>query len=95
MLADEVADVDDKAVKGKSLEAMTRDELERALRATLEELGEVTEMRQAVLGQTGVHIGIVRLKQYELRFARDQQRLEDRRAQILTRLALLDREASP
>jgi hypothetical protein len=79
---------------GTGPEAMTRDELERVLQVALEELEEVNEKRQAVLGQTGVHIGVVRLRQYELRFARDQQRLEDRCAQIRSQLAVLEQEAS-
>ncbi len=71
---------------GKSLEEITREEVEHALQDALGELDEVNEMRLAVLGQTGVHIGMVALKQYENRFARDQKRCEERISQIRARL---------
>ncbi len=75
---------------GMDLEAMTHEELERTLQSALEELDEVKEMRQAVLGQSGVHIGFVRLKQFETRFASDQKRLEERIAQIRARLEVME-----
>ena len=68
---------------------MRPEELERALQVALEELEEVDEMRLAVLGQTGVHIGASQLSHYEGRFKRDQERLEARVAQIRARLAEL------
>jgi len=81
---------------------MTREELERELQVAQEELDEVNEtpalacgasVRLAVLGQTGVHIGMVALKQYENRFARDQKRCEERIAQIRAQLAALESES--
>ncbi len=71
------------------LEAMRPEELERALQLALDELEEVDEMRLAVLGQTGVHIGASQLSHYEGRFKRDLERLETRVAQIRARLATL------
>ena len=79
----------------KTFDTMTREELERELKVAQEELDEVDEMRLAVLGQTGVHIGMVALKQYKNRFARDQKRCEERIAQIRTRIAALESEPSP
>ena len=78
-----------------TFDTMTREELVRELKAAQDELDEVDEMRQAVLGQTGVHIGVVLLKQYEIRFARDQKRVEGRIAEIRARLAALESEPSP
>lgn len=73
------------------LDGLTSAELTHALQAVLEELAEVEEMRLAVLGQTGIHIGVVRLNQYNARFDRDRERLEARLQQI--RLRLKGREA--
>ncbi len=75
-----------------TFDRMTREELERELQAAQEELDEVNEMRLAVLGQMGVHIGMVILKQYENRFARDLKRCEERMAEIRARLVALERE---
>ncbi|MBI4787835.1 MAG: hypothetical protein HY782_12385 [Chloroflexi bacterium] len=66
---------------------MTRAELERELQDIQAELEEVEEMRRAVLGQTGVHVGARLLQQHRARFDRDQARLEARVAEIR---ALLD-----
>jgi hypothetical protein len=71
------------------LDGLHPEELQRALQAALEELEEVDEMRLAVLGQTGVHIGASQLSHYEGRFKRDQERLETRVAQIRARMATL------
>ena len=71
------------------LDSLRPEELQRALQGALEELEEVDEMRLAVLGQTGVHIGASQLSHYEGRFKRDQERLETRIAQIRARLAAL------
>ncbi len=71
------------------LSGLRPEELESALQAALDELEEVEEMRLAVLGQTGVHIGVAQLSHYEGRFKRDQERLEARVAQIRARLTAL------
>ncbi len=71
------------------LDSLRPEELQRALQGALEELEEVDEMRLAVLGQTGVHIGASQLGHYEGRFKRDQERLEARIAQIRARLDAL------
>lgn len=71
---------------------LTREELERELQTALAELDEVDEMRQAVLGQTGVHIGMRLLRQYQARFDRDRQRLEARAAQLRAWLNALEQE---
>lgn len=76
------------------IDALPPEELERELQVAFEELEEVEEMRMAVLGQTGVHIGVARLTQYNSRFERDQARLEDRVARIRARLAALGTKAS-
>ncbi len=76
----------------KDLAALHPEELERELHVALEELEEVDEMRLAVLGQTGVHIGVARLGQYQARFERDRARLEERLAAIRTRLAALGKD---
>lgn len=73
-------------------ETMTREELERELQATLAELDEVEEMRRAVLGQTGVHVGARILQQYRTRFDNDQKRFEERAAQLRARITALTRE---
>ena len=72
------------------LDSLTREELERALQAALEELDEVNELWQAVLGQTGVHIGMARLNQYRARFDRDRKLAEERVARTRARLAALE-----
>lgn len=69
---------------------MTREELERELQNTEAELDEVNEMRQAVLGQTGVHVGARLLQQHRARFDRDQARLEARLAEIRAQLDALE-----
>jgi hypothetical protein len=71
---------------------MTREELEHELQTVQEELEEVDEMRQAVLGQTGVHVGVRLLQQYRARFDRDQARFEKRLAEIRAELAALEQE---
>lgn len=78
-----------------TFDRMTRAELERELQAAQEDLDEVNEMRLAVLGQTGVHIGMAALKQYENRFARDLKRCEECLAEIRARLGALEQGLSP
>ncbi len=69
----------------------TREELERELKAAEADLEEVDEMRGAVLGQTGVHIGASELKKYYARFDNDQKRLQDRITQLREQMAALER----
>ncbi len=71
---------------------MTREELEHELQTVQEELEEVEEMRRAVLGQTGVHVGARLLAQHRARFDRDQARFEKRLAEIRAELAALEQE---
>ncbi len=71
----------------------SREELEHELKAAEADLEEVEEMRGAVLGQTGVHIGASELKRYNSRFESDQERLEQRVAEIRAQLTAMDRES--
>ncbi len=69
---------------------MTRTEMERELQNIQAELEEVEDMRRAVLGQTGVHVGARLLQQHRARFDRDQARLQVRLAEIRTQLDALE-----
>ncbi len=71
------------------LEEKTREELERELKTAEDELDEVDDMRMAILGQTGVHIGAKELQKHYARFDSDQKRLNERIAQIKAQLAAL------
>jgi len=71
-------------------ETMTRTELEKELQTAETDLEEVEEMRSAVLGQTGVHIGAVELQKHYARFDGDQKRLTERIEQIRARLTDLE-----
>jgi DNA repair exonuclease SbcCD ATPase subunit len=70
-------------------EVKTREELERELKAAEDDLDEVEEMRMAILGQTGVHIGARELQKHHSRFDSDQKRLQERIAEIKAELAAL------
>ncbi len=70
-------------------EIKTREELERELKVAQDELDEVEEMRMAILGQTGVHIGAKELQRHYARFDSDQKRLTERIAQIKAQLVAL------
>ncbi len=70
-------------------EVKTREELERALKAAEDDLEEVEDMRMAILGQTGVHIGARELQRHNNQFDRDQKRLTEQIAQLKTQLAAL------
>jgi len=72
------------------VDARSREELECELKAAEADLEEVEEMRGAVLGQTGVQIGANELKRYNSRFDGDQQRLEQRIAEIRALLTAMD-----
>lgn len=54
------------------VDAMSREELEKELQNTEDELEELDEMRAAVLGQTGVHIGASELKRHYAQFDGNQ-----------------------
>ncbi len=71
-------------------EVKTREELERELKAAEDELDEVDDLRMAILGQTGVHIGARELQKHNARFDGDQKRLTERIAQIKAQLAALE-----
>jgi hypothetical protein len=72
-------------------EIKIREELERELRSAEEELEEVEDMKVAILGQTGVHIGARELQRHHSRFDGDQRRLSERIAQIKDQLASSER----
>ncbi len=67
----------------------TREELERELKTAEDELEEADDMRMAILGQTGVHIGAKELQKHYARFDSDQKRLNERIAAIKAQLAAL------
>ena len=69
------------------VETATREELERELKIAEDELDEVDDMRMAILGQTGVHIGAKELQKHYGRFDSDQKRLNERIAQLKAQLA--------
>jgi ElaB/YqjD/DUF883 family membrane-anchored ribosome-binding protein len=70
------------------IDTLTREELERELQRVLEEIDDLNDMQQAVLGQTGIHIGVVLLQKYRSRFDRDLERFNDRVVRIRARLAM-------
>ncbi len=72
-------------------EIKSREKLERELKAAEMDLEEVLEMRSAVLGQTGVHIGARELQKHYARFDSDQKRLEERISQIRSQLAEMEK----
>ncbi len=71
----------------------TREELERDLKAAEDELDEVDDMRMAILGQTGIHIGAKELQKHYARFDADQKRLNEQIATIKAQLAALEPSA--
>ncbi len=71
-------------------EVKTREELERELKTAEDELDEVDDMRMAILGQTGVHIGAKELQKHYARFDSDQKRLTERIAQLKAQLAAFE-----
>ncbi len=70
-------------------------ELEIELQKALGELDDVNEMQQSILGQTGIHIGAIRLQKYRSRFDRDRERLEERIQNIRNRLSNIGIESEP
>lgn len=66
---------------------MTREEIQREINAAQSDLEEIDEMRQAVLGQTGVHVGARVLQEHRTKFDRDQKRIEEQLAQLREQLA--------
>ncbi len=71
-------------------EGKTREDLERELKTAEDDLEEVEDMRMAILGQTGVHIGARELQKHYARFDGDQKRLTERIAQIKAQMAELE-----
>ncbi len=71
-------------------DSKTREELERDLKTAEDELDEVEDMRMAILGQTGVHIGARELQKHYARFDSDQKRLNERISQIKAQLAAFE-----
>ena len=71
-------------------EGKTREDLERDLKAVEDDLEEVEDMRMAILGQTGVHIGARELQKHYARFDSDQKRLTERIAQIKAQMTALE-----
>ncbi|MGE5263402.1 MAG: hypothetical protein ACM3S0_08470 [Acidobacteriota bacterium] len=71
-------------------EGKTREDLERDLKAAEDDLEEVEDMRMAILGQTGVHIGARELQKHYARFDSDQKRLTERIAQIKAQMSALE-----
>jgi hypothetical protein len=71
-------------------EGKTREDLERELKAAEDDLEEVEDMRMAILGQTGVHIGARELQKHYARFDSDQKRLTERITQIKAQMAALE-----
>lgn len=70
--------------------ATLRAELERELKKAEDELEEVEDMRMAILGQTGVHIGAKELQKHYARFDADTKRWTERIAELRAQLATLD-----
>ncbi len=68
----------------------TREELEHELKSAEDELEEVEDMRMAILGQTGVHIGAKELQKHYARFDGDQKRLGERIAQLKAQIAEME-----
>jgi hypothetical protein len=64
--------------------------LERELEAAEDDLEEVQDMRLAILGQTGVHIGARELQKHYARFDSDQKRLTECIAQIKAQIAAVE-----
>ncbi len=71
-------------------EVESREELERELHAAEDDLEQVQDMRMAILGQTGVHIGARELEKHNNRFDSDYKRLIGRIAQIKAQLAAFE-----
>jgi hypothetical protein len=70
----------------------SREDLRRELEAAEADLEEVREMRSAVLGQTGVHIGARELQKHNARFDNDQKRLLERIQALKAQIAAIERE---
>ena len=71
-------------------EGKTREDLERELKTAEDDLEEVEDMRMAILGQTGVHIGARELQKHYARFDSDQKRLTERIAQLKAQMSALE-----
>lgn len=75
------------------LDATMRAELEKELKKAEDELEEIDEMRSAVLGQTGVHIGASELARHYAQFDGNQKRLTARIKEIRAQLANAESQA--
>ena len=65
---------------------LSREQLQKELDAAQAELEEVEEMRDAILGQTGVHLGVRKVGDYHTRFDHDHRRLTERIAELRKQL---------
>lgn len=69
------------------LAGMDVDQLREALSRADDELEDVLDERQFVLGQTGVHIGAGELARLTKSWSKDETRLQERIAAVRARLA--------
>lgn len=72
----------------RELTEMSQEELEAELAKARQELEWLNEDRQAFLGQTGVHIGVLHLQRARAQFEREEQRLRERISQLEAALGL-------
>ncbi len=75
-------------------EGKTREDLERELKTAEDDLEEVEDMRMAILGQTGVHIGAKELQKHYARFDADTKRWTERIKEIRAQLANVESPAA-
>ncbi len=75
------------------LDATMCAKLEKELKQVEDELEEIDEMRSAVLGQTGVHIGAKELQRHNAQFDGSQKRLTARIQEIRAQLANTESQA--
>ncbi len=66
----------------EDLAALSDDELRAEMRQVEAELEDLEDVRFATLGQTGVHLGAGKLAALKRSWAREESRLQDRRAAI-------------
>jgi len=70
------------------LEGLSKDELLQALRKAEAELEDLEEMRRFTLGQTGVHIGALRLRSMQAAWEREETSLRQQIEAIKTLLGM-------
>jgi len=73
-----------------NLDNLTKEELHRELEKALGELVELDELEKAIVGQTNIHMGMRKILEYRQEFELDRGRLNQRIAQIRSRLDSLD-----